>query len=165
MTFQEKFDKFSKKLIKVDSASLPQDLAMQVTMTDEDCGGTFYVANIGGNYAVEPYDYKNYSVAVAASSKVLEDILAGKVETADAMFGGHISVDGNAEHALAFLSTAKAKKAAKKTAAKKPAAKKAPAKKAAAAKKPAAKKAPAKKTAAKKPAAKNTAAKKSSASK
>jgi len=155
MTFQEQFDKFAKKLAKIDASKLPQDLAMQVTMTDEDCGGTFYVANIGGNYAVEPYDYYDHSVAVTASAKTLEDVLAKKVDAADAMFSGLISVEGSTDHCLALLNAATAKKpAAKKTTAKKTAAKK-PAAKKTAAKKPAAKKTATKKAAAK-PAAKAT---------
>ena len=154
MTFQEQFEKFAKKLAKVDSSSLPQDLAMQVTMTDEDCGGTFYIANIGGNYAVEPYDYKDHTVAVAASAKVLNDVFSKKIDAADAMFSGLISVEGSTDHCLAILNAANAKKPA----AKKPAAKKA-------AKKPAAKKPAAKKPAAKKPAAKKAAAPKAASEK
>ena len=153
MTFQEQFDKFAKKLAKVDSASLPQDLAMQVTMTDEDCGGTFYIANIGGNYAVEPYDYKDHTVAVAGSAKVLNDLFAKKIDGADAMFSNLITVEGSIDHCLALLNAAGTKKpAAKKPAAKKTAAKKTSAKKTAA-KKPAAKKAAAPKAAAEKKAA------------
>ncbi len=154
MTFQEQFEKFAKKLAKVDNSSLPQDLAMQVTMTDEDCGGTFYIANIGGNYAVEPYDYKDHTVAVSASAKVLNDIFTKKIDAADALFSNLISVEGSTDHCLAILNAANAKKPAAKKAAKKPAAKK-----------PAAKKAAAKKPAAKKPAAKKAAAPKAAAEK
>ena len=170
MTFQEQFDKFAKKLAKIDASKLPQDLAMQVTMTDEDCGGTFYVANIGGNYAVEPYDYYDHSVAVTASAKTLEDVLAKKVDAADAMFSGLISVEGSTDHCLALLNAATAKKpaakktTAKKTAAKKPAAKatekKAAAPKATAAKKTAETKAEPKKAVKKAAAPKATTAKK-----
>ena len=47
MTFIEQFENIKKKMSKLDTSSLPHDLAMQVNLTDEDCGGIFYVANIG----------------------------------------------------------------------------------------------------------------------
>ena len=50
MTFEKKFAEFKKELEKRNASELPTDLAMQVTMTDEDCGGTFYIANIDGNF-------------------------------------------------------------------------------------------------------------------
>lgn len=163
MTFEKRFEQFKKELAKADTKNLPQDLAMQVTMTDEDCGGTFYIANIGGNFAVEPYDYKDNTVNITASAKTLKDLLAGKLDGPDALFRGLVEVNGNLEHALAVTAlkpAAPAKKpAAKKTAAKKPAAKKT------AAKKPAAKKTATKAAEEKKPAAKKPAAKKAAAPK
>jgi len=157
MTFEKKFAEFKKELEKRNASELPTDLAMQVTMTDEDCGGTFYIANIDGNFAVEPYDYVDNTVNIAAAAATLKDLLAGKLDGPDAMFRGLIEVNGNTAHALAVLGMKKkaaAKKpAAKKTAAKKPAAKKTATKKAAAPKKATEKKAAAPKKAAEKKAA------------
>ena len=158
MTFMEKFESIKKKAVKFDTTSLPHDFAMQVNLTDEDCGGTFYVANIDGIFAVEPYDYRDHTVMITLSSKVLMDLISGKLKAEKALEDGKLQFEGNADHALAFVAVATAKKpAAKKPAAKKPAAKK-PAAKKPAAKKPAAKKPAAKKPAAKKPAAKKPAA-------
>ena len=167
MTFEKKFAEFKKELEKRNASELPTDLAMQVTMTDEDCGGIFYIANIGGNFAVEPYDYVDNTVNIAATAATLKDLLAGKLDGPDAMFRGLVEVNGNIEHALAVLGMKKkaaAKKpAAKKTAAKKPAAKKTATKKAAAPKKAAEKKAAAPKKAAEKKAAAPKAAEKKAA--
>ena len=164
MTFEKKFAEFKKELEKRNASELPTDLAMQVIMTDEDCGGTFYIANIGGNFAVEPYDYVDNTVNIAAAAATLKDLLAGKLDGPDAMFRGLVEVNGNTAHALAVLGMKKkaaAKKpAAKKTAAKKPAAKKTATKKAAAPKKAAEKKVEEKKPAAKKAAAPKKAAEK-----
>ena len=164
MTFEKKFAEFKKELEKRNASELPTDLAMQVIMTDEDCGGTFYIANIGGNFAVEPYDYVDNTVNIAAAAATLKDLLAGKLDGPDAMFRGLVEVNGNTAHALAVLGMKKkaaAKKpAAKKTAAKKPAAKKTATKKAAAPKKVAEKKVEEKKPAAKKAAAPKKAAEK-----
>ena len=170
MTFEKKFTEFKKELEKRNASELPTDLAMQVTMTDEDCGGTFYIANIDGNFAVEPYDYVDNTVNIAAAAATLKDLLAGKLDGPDAMFRGLIEVNGNTAHALAVLGMKKkaaAKKpAAKKTATKKAAApKKAAEKKAAAPKKAAEKKAAAPKKAAEKKAAPKKAAEKKAAPK
>lgn len=129
MTFEKKFAEFKKELEKRNASELPTDLAMQVIMTDEDCGGTFYIANIGGNFAVEPYDYVDNTVNIAAAAATLKDLLAGKLDGPDAMFRGLVEVNGNTAHALAVLGMKK-KAAAKKPAAKKPAAKKTATKKA-----------------------------------
>ncbi len=123
MTFEKKFAEFKKELEKRNAETLPTDLAMQVTMTDEDCGGTFYVANIEGNFAVEPYDYKDNTVNIAAAAATLKALIAGKTDAAEAVANGLVSVNGNADHALAVLSMKK-KPAKRSTAAKKPAAKK-----------------------------------------
>ncbi len=83
MTFEKKFAEFKKELEKRNASELPTDLAMQVTMTDEDCGGIFYIANIGGNFAVEPYDYVDNTVNIAATAATLKDLLAGKLDGPD----------------------------------------------------------------------------------
>ena len=157
MTFEKKFAEFKKELEKRNASELPTDLAMQVIMTDEDCGGTFYIANIGGNFAVEPYDYVDNTVNIAAAAATLKDLLAGKLDGPDAMFRGLVEVNGNTAHALAVLGMKK------KAAAKKPAATKTAAKKAAAPKKTAEKKVEEKKPAAKKAAAPKKAAEKKAA--
>ena len=158
MTFIEQFEALKKKALKLNTASLPQDLAIQINMIDEDCGGAFYIANIGGNFAVEPYDYHDHTAMLTATADTFAKILSGKLDATDAYFRGILQIQGSLDHAqaLANLTKKTEKKApAKKAPAKKPAAKKAAAP---AAKKPAAKKAApaAKKTAAKKPAAKKT---------
>ena len=144
MTFIEQFEALKKKLEKLNTENLPKDLAIQMNMTDDDCGGIFYIANIDGNFAVEPYDYVDHTAMLTASADTFKKIISGKLDATDAYFRGLLVIDGSLDHAQALASlTKKAEKpAAKKAApAKKPAAKKA-----APAKKPAAKKAaPAKK--------------------
>lgn len=146
MTFIEQFENIKKKMSKLDTSSLPHDLAMQVNLTDEDCGGIFYIANIGGNFAVEPYDYYDHTVLLTSSAKNFLSIVTGKTDATDALFRGLIGVEGNIEHAQALANLVK--KVEKKPAAKKTASKKAPAKKTEVAEKKAAKtKATEKKTA------------------
>ena len=139
MAFAEKFDSIKKDLMKRDTAGLSDGIAVQVTLSDEDVGGTFYIANIDGNFAVEPFDYVDNTAIVDTAAAVLDSVLAGKTAAEAAIADGSLAVQGNADDVVAVLSLKKKaparKPAAKKTAAKKPAARKTAAKKTAAAKK------------------------------
>ncbi|MGN0557720.1 MAG: hypothetical protein ACI4IV_07735 [Acutalibacteraceae bacterium] len=141
MTFEKKFSSLKQKFIKADTSKLPAPFAIQFTMTDEDCGGTFYIANIAGVFSVEPYDYVDNNAAVTAPAAAIAKIASGKVDSALDIFG-----DSGVVAALAGAYPAPtAKQPAKKPAADKTA--KAPAVK------------PAAKAEAKTPAAKKTAGK------
>ena len=144
MTFIEKFEEIKKKIGAPDLSKLNESFAVQVNMTDADCGGAFYIAYIGGNLAIEPYDYHDHTAMIYAKSKDLIDALIGKVDMLAAVMSGKIEVYGNIDHVTALATLHKPR--AKRAAAKKPAVKKAAEKKPAE-KKSAAKKAPAKKTA------------------
>ena len=166
MTFEKKFASLKTKFDKADLKKLPDDFAIQLTMTDEDCGGIFYIANKNGAFSVEPYDYKDNSAAVTGTAAAIAKLGTGTVDSS-------LSINGDAA-VVEALAGAYKKPAAKKAAAKKPAAKKAPCKTNPAAAKTAEK--PAAKTAAKpaeaaktveaaKPAAKKAAVKTTEAAK
>lgn len=131
MTYTEKFEEIKAKFKNLNKTATKQDFAMQVTLTDEDCGGIFYIANIDGNFAVEPYDYYDNTVSVVCSSKVFIDIIEGRKDAASAFESGELLAYGNLEQALALAKMVKKprKPAAKKTT-EKAAEKKTPAKKA-----------------------------------
>lgn len=148
MTFEQAFLKVKEKFDNADAKGVA-DFAIQVTLTDEDCGGTFYAEVKEGKLAVEPYDYYDNDVVLDITKAALLAVLAGRSSLDKAIANGTASVKGDASKIADWKATIK------KTAP----AKKAPAKKTAA-KKPAAKKTATAKTAAKKPAAKKTAAKK-----
>ena len=145
MTFIEKFNQLKKKYGKIDESKLTENFAVQVEMTDEDCGGIFYVAYMNGPFAVEPYDYYDNTAIIKVSSKVLENILSCKLDPMDAFFAGEIQVEGDISHALMLVELMKkAPKPRKPRAAKAETAEKE------------AEKAPKKEKAEKKPAAKKT---------
>ena len=127
MTYIEKFDYLKKTYgKKPDLSKLTEDFAAQITMTDEDCHGIFYVAYLNGALSMEPYDYHDNTVAITVNSVLLEDILKGKADAVAAYKEGQLQAYGNLGHALMMIA------ALKKEPAKKAPAKKAPAKKAAA---------------------------------
>ncbi len=174
MTYEQAFAKVKKKLEKANTSSFTSDFAIQVNLTDDDCSGIFYVAFIGGNFAVEPYDYVDNNAVIYATADDFINFVSGKID----VDSDKISVDGSVDAAKSLCGIAKtvrktaAKKATaaketpvKETAAKETVVKETPAKETTV-KETAAKAAPAKKTAAaEKAAEKATAAKKPAAEK
>ena len=131
MTFEAAFKKIKEKFANVDAKNLV-DMALQITISDEDCGGTFYAEVKDGTLNVEPYDYKDNDVVVDITKKALYSILDGKSSFESAVEKGDASVMGNLEKVASFKDAIKAPvKVApkKKETEKKPAAKKAAAKK------------------------------------
>lgn len=162
MTFIEKFSQIKKKYGKIDESKLTENFAVQVEMTDEDCGGIFYIAYMNGPFAIEPYDYYDNTAIVKVSSKVLENILSCKADPMESFSAGEIQVEGDISHALMLVELMKKEPKPRKP-------RKAKAEEKAvvaevkeevkAEKKPAEKKAPKKEKAEKKPAVRKTAKK------
>ncbi|MBE6791133.1 MAG: hypothetical protein E7535_08115 [Ruminococcaceae bacterium] len=118
MTFIEKFDYLKKKYgLKADTSKFKDDfIAAQITMSDEDCGGTFYAAFIDGKLSVEPYDYHDNTVAVIVNSLLLEECIKGKADPVKEYLAGNLQAWGNLDHALQLIEALKGKKrTAKKT--------------------------------------------------
>ena len=145
MTFENALAKIQAKFAEVNGAKLA-DMAVQVTLTDEDCGGTLYFKVTDGTVDVQGYDYRDHDAAIDIERKSFMDILGGKTTLDNAIEKGKATGNGKATEKLATLKdavpTAVKKVVEKKAPAKKAPAKKAPAKKAEV--KPAAKKAEAK---------------------
>lgn len=112
MTFIEKFDYLKKKYaLKADISKFKDEfIAAQITMSDEDCGGTFYAAFIDGKLNVEPYDYHDNTVAVIVNSLLLEECIKGKADPVKEYLGGNLQAWGNLDHALQLIEVLKGKK-------------------------------------------------------
>ncbi len=157
MTFEQAFLKVKEKFNNAD-ASNTSDFAIQITLTDEDCGGTFYAEVKNGTLAVEPYDYYDNNLVLDITKSALLAVLSGRSSLDKAIANGDAAVKGDASKLVDLKATIK------KAPAKKAATKKAPAKKEAAPKAEV-KKAPAKKEAAPKTEAKKAPVKKEAAPK
>ena len=141
MTFQEAFEKLKVLIMTTDTSGFEGHFAIQVNLTNKDCGGIFYIEWKDNTLYVEPYDYYDRDVIVSAMAGDLSRILSGRMNPQKALESGKVQTEGNIDVLLTVLNAIK------------PAPKKAPAKKATApvaAKKEPVKKAPAKKTDAKK---------------
>lgn len=145
MEFIAKFEKLKKKLSKVDSSKFTSDFAIQVNMTDDDCGGAFYIAYINNTFSVEPYDYHDHTLMLTLASADFEKIIDKKLDVDKAVEDNKMNAHGDVSQIKAVaeaivkpvrktaskekivsgdLSTVKKKTAPKKTAPKKTTAKK-----------------------------------------
>ena len=96
---------------KADTAKFTDEfIAAQITMSDEDCGGTMYAAYINGVFSFEPYDYHDNTVAVIVNSALLEDCIKGKADPVKEYLDGKLQAWGNLDHALQLIEALKPKK-------------------------------------------------------
>lgn len=125
MTFIKKFEALNKKYGKIDESKLTENFAVQIELTDEDCGGIFYVAYTNNKpFEMQPYDYHDNTASIRTSSRVLENILSCKTELVDRISKGKLTVEGNTDHAIMMVELMKkepVKRTTKKTAEEKPA--------------------------------------------
>lgn len=112
MTFIEKYEYLKKKYAsKADTAKFRDSfIAAQITLSDEDCGGTMYAAYIDGTFSFEPYDYHDNTVAIIINSVLLEECLKGKADPVKAYLDGQLQAWGNLDHALQLIEVLKGKK-------------------------------------------------------
>lgn len=96
MTYETAFKKLKEKFANVESAKL-DDMAIQFTLSDEDCGGTFYAEVKSGILNVEPYDYKDNDAIVDVTKAALTKILENKLSIDKAIENGDLTVKGNLE--------------------------------------------------------------------
>ena len=95
MTFEKAFETIKKKFDNAD-ASKVSDLAIQITFSDEDCGGTFYAEVKNGVLSVEPYDYHDNNAALNITKSALLSYLGRRIALSKAISDGSASVYGDA---------------------------------------------------------------------
>lgn len=126
MTFETAFKRLKDKFANVDATVL-EDMAIQITLSDEDCGGTFYAAVRNHVLAVEPYDYKDNDAVIDVTRAALASLLDGKTTIDKAIEKGDMSVMGDLQKVAAIRNALKIPE--KKPTSRKKAAEKAPEKK------------------------------------
>lgn len=125
MTYEQAFLKIKEKFASTDAKKLDEDFAIQVNMTDPDCGGAFYIKAEDGKLFVEPYDYRDNTADVTLKKLDLYKILDGKLSVEAAIESGKLYVNGNAGH-FAKAASAIVKNEKKAETVKKPVKKSAP---------------------------------------
>ena len=117
MTFSETFEALKEKYAaKADFSGIDYDLAAQITLTDEDCGGTFYISYLNGKADVQPYRYYDNTVSIRIASDLLEALLQGKKDPVNEFLLGNLEAEGEPTHAMALIGALKVKKRSRKKA-------------------------------------------------
>ena len=153
MDYFKAFETIKSSLEKSEISLKDEHLAIQVILTDEDCGGILYIENYFKKLVVMPYDYYDNNVNVISDYESFMELISAKKNLGALL--DKITINGDFESAKDFFDSIKPKKAAaKKTASKKTTTKKSTEKKAET------KKTAVKKAETEKPAEKKTTAKK-----
>ena len=98
MNYQQAFDKIRTKLFgKAKISAKYGDFAIQVEMTNKDCGGIFYLQRKGNDFYVEPYDYYDNNAALSISYLNFSKLVDGRLKLSDAVSKKLISISGDAE--------------------------------------------------------------------
>ncbi len=95
MDFKNAFEKLKTEISEADTKKLVSDFAIQVTMTDEDSGGTFYISNMEGNFSVQPYDYRDNTVAVSLTKNDFSRLISGRSKADNLIKSGKMIVSGD----------------------------------------------------------------------
>lgn len=140
MDYFKAFETIKSSLEKSEISLKDEHLAIQVILTDEDCGGILYIENYFKKLVVMPYDYYDNNVNVISDYESFIELISAKKNLGALL--DKITIKGDFEAAKDFFDSIKPKKAAAKKTTKKATEKKAETKK------PAAKKTETKKTAA-----------------
>ena len=100
MNFFEAFENIKKSITTFDSAKFEHDFAIQVTMTNKDCGGIFYIEYKDGQLNIEPYNYYDNNVDITSGYADLLKVLSGKL----ALTSVKLNITGDVEVLAAFIS-------------------------------------------------------------
>lgn len=103
MTYIQAFDKIKEKLDG--KAKISQDydsFAIQVTLTNKDSHGIFYLKYSDGFLDVQPYDYFDNNAAVSLSYQTFLKLTDGRLSLDDALSKGLAEIYGNRSAAAAI---------------------------------------------------------------
>ena len=95
MDYVTAFGKLRKEIHKADTKKLEGDFAIQVTMTDDDCHGIFYISYFDGMLGVEPFDYVDNTAAITLSKLSLMNLLSGRSKVEKLLENGKLQVTGS----------------------------------------------------------------------
>ena len=105
MTFIQAFDKISERINGNAKITTDKDFfAVQVELTNKDCSGIFYIKYEYGNLSVEPYDYRDNSVAISLSYLTFNKLIDGRIDVASGIASGNIDAVGDLTAAEAICS-------------------------------------------------------------
>ena len=100
MNYFEAFENIKGGIIKFDNTLFDGDFAIQLTITNKDSGGIFYIEYKDGTLNIEPYDYIDHTVSITSGYADLLKVLGGKLS----LDSKKIEISGNKEILEKFVS-------------------------------------------------------------
>ena len=80
MSYYETFELLRKALRKVNFENGDRHLAIQVTITDEEASGVFYIEDLGDRVLAEPYNYYDNDADITSESSTLLKLVEKKLD-------------------------------------------------------------------------------------
>ena len=104
MNYFERFSEIKDVLEKAKIKKGEGHIAIQVSITDLDSAGIFYIEDFGDRISVEPYDYHDNDVEIVGQAGAIKMLFEKKVTLANAIKNGEIAVRGNIDTLEGLLS-------------------------------------------------------------
>ena len=92
MTYEEVVEKARKHVLKRAPKTFLDHVAVQFNVKHER---PFYLELNQGTVNVQPYEYYDHDVMVAATAEQIDDILTGRMDALKAVESGEIRAEGN----------------------------------------------------------------------
>ncbi len=99
MTFQEYFQQAKERFQGADVSGVSDPTRIQINITGK-AAGTFYVAIIGGQLSIEPYEYHDRDVELTISDENFWKIVDKKLDPVVAFTFGKLKAQGDLGKAL-----------------------------------------------------------------
>lgn len=103
MNYFETFSELKGILEKAKIKKSDSHIAIQVCITDTDAAGIFYIEDFGDKILAEPYDYYDNDAEIIGQAETLKMLFEKKLDLANAIENGDVTVNGNFEALDSFL--------------------------------------------------------------
>ncbi len=95
MTYQEAFEKIKALFDNANTSNASGDFAIQIVLTDEDCGGILYAEFRNGVLEIAPYDYQDHDTNVITSLEDFTKIFSSRLSIAKALEKDVLQIEGD----------------------------------------------------------------------
>ena len=106
MTYEDIVKKAKRVIKSIDTSMFKEHTAIEVVIEGEG-EGAFYIEYNNVKAVVEPYEYYDNDCRIRTDEKTLLAILDGKIDVAKAFSDGSITIEGDADKAVAFAEALK----------------------------------------------------------
>ena len=97
MTFVNAFEKIREKLAGKEPKNATENFAVQISLTNKDCGGVFYVQQKDGRLYVEPYDYIDNDADIRLTYITFCKLIDGRITIDEALKKNLMTIDGDSK--------------------------------------------------------------------